>query len=76
MSGPAKKGPKAPMFLEIIINDNDEKIWSGNMSNPINFPPIFGCYASKKQPTRQTEGVIKAGIFFSVIIRSKPGKLV
>jgi hypothetical protein len=49
MPEPAKKDPKAPKFLEIIINDNDGKIWpSIYVHNKKKFTDSVSYYSSEK----------------------------
>jgi hypothetical protein len=75
MSGYTQKSPRASRFLGIIINDNDEKIWLGNMSNPINFPSVFGCYASKKTTNPVNEERYQGRCFLLCYHKIKTGNV-
>ena len=74
MPEPAKRDPKAPKFLEIIIKDSEGKVWSTMYAQAKDFSTgSVGYYASEKITNPDSAERYQSGLSFT-LIGSKPGK--
>ena len=74
MPEPAKRDPKAPRFLEIIIKDSEGKTWSTIIAKAKDFSTgSVGYYASEKSTNPESGERYQCGLSFT-LIGSKPGK--
>ena len=74
MAEPAKRDPRAPQHLEIIIKDNEGKTWSTIIANAKDFSTgSVGYYASEKTKNPGSGERYQCGLSFT-LIGSKPAK--
>jgi hypothetical protein len=74
MPEPAKQDPKAPKFLEIIVKDSDDKVWSTLYAQAKNFSTgSVGYYVSDKATNPESAERYQCSLSFT-LIGSKPGK--
>jgi hypothetical protein len=74
MSEPAKRDPNAPKFLEIIIKDSSDKVWSTIYAQAKDFSTgSVGYYASDKVANPESAERYQCSLSFT-LIGSKPGK--
>ena len=74
MPEPAKRDPKAPKFLEIIIKDNEDKVWSTLYAQAKEFSTgSVGFFASDKIKNPESGERYQSSLSFT-LIGSKPGK--
>ena len=72
MSEPAKRDPKAPKFLEIIIKDHEGKIWSTTYAQAKDFSTgSVGYFASGKAVNPESAEKYQCSMSFT-LIGSKP----
>jgi hypothetical protein len=73
-SGPVKRDPKAPRFLQISIRDSDGKEWNTLIASAKDFSTgSVGYYASDKVTNPESGERYQCGLSFT-LIGSKPGK--
>ena len=74
MPEPAKRDPKAPKFLEIIIKDSEGKVWSTLYAQAKDFSTgSVGFYASDKITNPDSAERYQTSLNIT-LIGSKPGK--
>ena len=68
MSEPAKRDPRAPKFLEVIIKDSDGKTWSTVYAQAKDFSTgSVGYYASEKSTNPESGERYQCGLSFTLI---------
>jgi hypothetical protein len=74
MAEPAKRDPKAPTTLQIIIKDSSGKEWTTIIARSKEFSTgSVGYYASDKATNPESGERYQCGLSFT-LIGSKPGK--
>ena len=74
MPEPAKRDQKARKFLEIVIKDNEGKVWSTIYAHAKDFSTgSVGYYASDKVINPESSERYQSSLSFT-LIGSKPGK--
>ena len=74
MPSPMKRDPKAPKFLEIVIKDNEGKVWSTLYAHAKDFSTgSVGYFASDKLINPDSAERYQSSLSFT-LIGSKPGK--
>ena len=74
MPEPAKRDPKAPKFLEIIVKDNEGKVWSTLYAHAKDFSTgSVGFFTSDKLSNPDSAERYQTSMSFT-LIGSKPGK--
>ena len=74
MPEPAKRDPKAPKFLEVIVKDSDGKTWTTIYARDKEFSTgSVGYYASDKVTNPDSAERYQVSMSFT-LIGSKPGK--
>jgi len=74
MPEPAKRDSKAPKFLEIVVKDNDGKVWSTIYAHNKDFSTgSVGYFASEKLINPESSERYQSSFTFT-LIGSKPGK--
>ncbi|MDR1908697.1 MAG: hypothetical protein LBQ35_02150 [Spirochaetaceae bacterium] len=73
MPEPAKRDPKAPKFLEVIIKDSDGKVWATLYAPAKDFSTgSVGYFASEKAVNPESAERYQCSLSFT-LIGSKPG---
>ena len=74
MPEPAKRDPKAPKFLEIVIKDSEGNVWSTLYAHTKEFSTgSVGYFASDKITNPDSSERYQSSLTFT-LIGSKPGK--
>ena len=74
MPEPAKRDPKAPKFLEIVIKDSDGKVWNTLYAHAKDFSTgSVGFFVSDKLTNPESAERYQSSLSFT-LIGSKPGK--